>query len=497
MRSARGWGGGPSATAPGAACGPKPRRRWRSGSWRWRLWRDVPETSPPLQAPERRSFLAVSPRRLSLGASLLAAALALAAAAVGWSASTPGVPGGGPPAPPPVSDAWRNASTVRVGLKTGAPELQVSGSSDWRLLESYSRDEVASAQRGAALRVALGERGRLEVSRRGSTQPDWSLDAGDTLILLPDGTGFSGWNGRWYRGTFRIFQGAEGLTLVNEVPLEDYLRGVLPEEIGTPPETDYEAVKAQAVAARSYTLSYLGRRADLGFDLWATIEDQVYGGTARENAQSNRAVRETQGEVLLSDDAPIRALYSSACGGRTSNVEDVWPWPWTPYLRSARDAEEVSAPTSYCSLSSNYRWREEWGVDAFMTTLRKFAPAEGAPASALDGDLLDVRVTSRSRSGRVREVVVKTTEGDCVLHGDRTRWSLRRPGGEAILRSSFIKIGVLRAADGAPLKVIATGAGNGHGIGMCQWGAMGMARAGKDYREILRHYYKRTEMVSL
>jgi stage II sporulation protein D len=94
-------------------------------------------------------------------------------------------------------------------------------------------------------------------------------------------------------------------------------------------------------------------------------------------------------------------------------------------------------------------------------------------------------------------VVVTTTEGSCVLRGDRTRWSMRRPGGQAILKSSFFKVGVQRAADGAPLKVIATGGGNGHGIGMCQWGAMGMARAGIGYREILRHYYKATRFMHL
>lgn len=339
----------------------------------------------------------------------------------------------------------------------------------------------------------------MEISRQGVSEPGERVDQDDTLRLLSDEGGFSGWNGRWYRGIFRIYgTGGDkaGLTIVNEVPLEDYLRGVLPEEIGTPPESDFEAVKAQAVAARSYTLSYLGRRADLGFDLWSTVEDQVYGGTARENGQSNRAIEATRGEILLSLDVPIRALYSSACGGRTSNVEDVWPWPWTPYLRSVRDAEDERL-VGYCSLSANYRWREEWSVDAFLATLRKFAPAEGGSVAALDGQLLDVRVESRSRSGRVREVLVSTTGGDCVLHGDRTRWALRRPGGEAILRSSFFKIGVLRAADGAPLKVVASGAGNGHGIGMCQWGAMGMARAGKSYREILRHYYKDTRLAHL
>ena len=104
-------------------------------------------------------------------------------------------------------------------------------------------------------------------------------------------------------------------------------------------------------------------------------------------------------------------------------------------------------------------------------------------------------VKSRGRSGRVQELVVQTTMGDWTLRGDRTRWGLRRPGQAAILRSSFFKIGVERGDDGKPLKVVATGAGNGHGIGLCQWGAMGMARAGKGYRDILAHYYKSTSMA--
>ena len=203
----------------------------------------------------------------------------------------------------------------------------------------------------------------------------------------------------------------------------------------------------------------------------------------------------TGGELLLSGGAPIRALYSSACGGRTSNVEDVWPWPWTPYLRSTRDADE--GREAYCSRSANYRWREEWGVGAFTQMLRKFVPETDPARPTLAGDLVDVRVGARSRSGRVRDLVITTTSGDYVLRGDRTRWGLRRPGGEAILRSAFFKIGVLRAADGAPLKVVATGGGNGHGIGMCQWGAMGMARAGKSYKEILRHYYKATQLTRI
>jgi len=381
----------------------------------------------------------------------------------------------------------------------GPERLLVAGSKEWQLLvysgQAVTASGIAVEEAGARLQIARIEAGVIEVFREGEPAPIWTGTPSDTLLLQPIANGYSGWGGKWYRGSFKIFASRpNGLTLVNQVDIESYLRSVLPHEIGTPPESDFEAVKAQAVAARSYTLSYLGRRAALGFDLYASVEDQVYGGIGLENAQSERALDATRGEVLLSDGAPIRALYSSACGGRTANVEDVWPWSRTPYLRSVLDADDEDSPP-YCSISANFRWREEWDATTFMAMLRQYGPAEGGAIATLAGDLVDVSVKSRGRSGRVQELVVSTTEGDWTLRGDRTRWGLRRPGQAAILRSSFFKIGVVRDDDGKPLKVVATGAGNGHGIGLCQWGAMGMARGGKGYRAILAHYYKSTSMA--
>jgi len=106
-------------------------------------------------------------------------------------------------------------------------------------------------------------------------------------------------------------------------------------------------------------------------------------------------------------------------------------------------------------------------------------------------------VDKRSSCGRVQDLGISTSSGDLSFHGDRTRWVLRRPGTNAILRSSLFTIGILRGDHGALRKVVATGGGNGHGIGMCQWGAMGMARAGIDYRTILDHYYKSTRLVRI
>lgn len=390
--------------------------------------------------------------------------------------------------PPPISRAWRQARIIRVGLATRSTRLLVAGSTPWTLV-TLGGATVATGARGDQVQISRLGVGPLEVFREGELAPLWSGSPAETLRLVPNDRGLSGWSGRWYRGSFRVHaSNGEGLSLVNEVELESYLRGVLPSEIGNPPAAEYEAVKAQAVAARSYTLSYIGRRAEHGFDLWATTEDQVYEGTKRENEQSDRALHETRGEVALADGLPLRALYSSTCGGRTSNVEDVWPWPWTSYLRSVRDAGRDDS--SYCARSGHYRWTESWSVAEFLDLVRSYAPAEGASPTLLAGTLLDARVRSRSRSGRVAELVVETTAGETLLRGDRIRWVLRRSGGKAILRSSFLKIGVTRDAEGRPERVVVSGAGNGHGIGLCQTGALGMARSGKGYREIVKHYYK-------
>ena len=445
-------------------------------------------------------------RRSAASASLaLAAALALGSLA-GCAGTRKGAPTTPPPtappsppaapAPEPVSTAWKTTSSIKVGLAVGESKLLVAGSTRWKL-EVLRGSEIARVAGGSALSVRRLGAEAIEVLSDGEPAPLWSGGAQDTLVLTPSDNGYSGWGGHWYRGAFQIYVSqSDGLTLVNEVDLESYLRSVLPNEIGTPPKSDYEAVKAQAVAARSYTLSYLGRRSALGFDLFASVEDQVYGGIGKENEQSDRALAATRGQVLVSEGAPIRALYSSTCGMRTANVEDVWPWPWTGYLRSVRDSEaEGAAP--YCSNSPNFRWREEWSTGAFMTMLRQYGPAEAGAGATFAGDLLDVRVRERSRCGRVAELAVTTTKGDWVVRGDRVRWALRRMPSGAILRSSFLKIGVARDASGKPVSVIATGAGNGHGIGLCQWGAMGMARAGQDYPTILRHYYKDTSLARI
>jgi len=305
------------------------------------------------------------------------------------------------------------------------------------------------------------------------------------------------WAGRTWRGQFKVFLNPRGkLTLASRLPLETYLLGVVPAEIGQLDDGLVEAGRAQAVAARSYTLFYRGRRAAEGFDLYGTVEDQVYVGIEGERPLASRVVESTTGELALFDGQPIRANYNSTCGGITADVWEAWPADPLPYLTSHLDRSPegagINAGFDFCATSPYFRWREEWSASEFLGNLRRYGPTFSVrlPAGGL-GRLVDVAVTSRSRSGRVWRLKVTTTTGSVVIPAYSLRQVLRRGGHpESILRSNLFKIAVRRDhGSRRALAVVASGAGYGHGVGLCQVGALGMARSGRTADEILRFYY--------
>ena len=151
----------------------------------------------------------------------------------------------------------------------------------------------------------------------------------DNIVIKPTSAGFVSAKGKWYRGIIMIQNKNGKLTVINNVPLEEYIKGVVPAEM--PSGWAYEAHKAQAIAARSYALANLGKRASLGYDLKDTPEDQAYNGASAETASTNSAVDETKGIVLTYNTKVISAYYSASAGGQT-NVNS---WGSTvPYLRS-------------------------------------------------------------------------------------------------------------------------------------------------------------------
>jgi stage II sporulation protein D len=263
---------------------------------------------------------------------------------------------------------------------------------------------------------------------------------------------------------------------------------VVPGEIGALDDAAIEAGRAQAIAARSYTMFYRGRRAAEGFDLFATVEDQLYSPIEAERPLATRCVEATRGKFAMSQGRPIRANYCSTCGGITAEVWEAWPAAALPYLTSHADHGAMD----WCAGSPQYRWHETWRADEIIANLRRFGPAQGVPLPAGGpGDLMNVHVDVRSRSGRVWRLVVVTSTGDVVIPAYSIRQVLRRGGNPAaILRSNLFKIEARRdPLSGRVVAVEASGAGSGHGVGLCQTGALGMARSGASAETILGHYY--------
>lgn len=153
----------------------------------------------------------------------------------------------------------------------------------------------------------------------------------DKIVIKPEEDGFVSVKKKWYRGNFKIINDGMGLTVMNDVPLESYLRGVVPSEM--PSSWEHEAHKAQAIAARSYALANLGKRAKYGYDLKDTPEDQAYGGASAETTKTNNAVKETEGIVLVCQGKIVPAYYSASAGGKTNTGSQVWSHD-LPFLKS-------------------------------------------------------------------------------------------------------------------------------------------------------------------
>jgi stage II sporulation protein D len=191
--------------------------------------------------------------------------------------------------------------------------------------------------------------------------------------------------------------------------------------------------------------------------------------------------------VLIREDSLVQAYYSSTCGGHTARIEAVWPKPPQRYLRGRRDAPDTGG-RSFCASSRHFRWSESWSGAGIESTLSQTLPLElDLPPDSSIGALLDVRVAERDESGRVRVLEVETSHDVYGVQGDRIRWILR-PRDRAILRSTMFKL-ELQRRDGIIVRVVVRGGGNGHGVGMCQMGALEMARRGFKHASILAHYY--------
>jgi stage II sporulation protein D len=382
---------------------------------------------------------------------------------------------------------------LRVGVAVGLTSVRLGGDGELFITDDATGQPVGAIAPGRVwiATVDSGSGGGLVLVRPDGTRTE--RHAGISAVNVTEGR-FAMANGRRYRGRVNVVRAGPGLTLIDRLPLESYLAGVLGQELGPRRPDEREALLAQAVVARTFALRNRGRWESSGFDATADTRDQVYLGVDAETAQVWEALRATTGEVVLYRGRLIDAYYHASCGGRTAAVEDVFRTAQRqPYLRSVSDAN--GAGHAYCDLAPHFQWREEWDGPTLRAILTRTLTA----VMNVSGDglqrITDVQVTRTTSSGRVGELGVVFAHGDVRIAGPDVR-SILRPAADRLLQSAAFRVFVTRGDDGVS-RLVAQGTGAGHGVGFCQWGAIGRARAGQRYRDILTTYFPGTTVERL
>ena len=380
---------------------------------------------------------------------------------------------------------------TEAGAKTLERKLQRQGTGTWIFMET-----VAPAS------------GQLEIRKRGSdlavTGPTPARLTSTAPVEIENvvfGVGFWGRGHREHRtfaGALEIDATEDGkVTVLNAIDLEDYIRGVLPVEISV--KAPIEAMKAQAVAARTETFAKL-RVKHFGepFDLCASQHCQEYGGLTRTTADTNAAVEATRGIALMSNKKFVDAVYSANCGGHTEDNDKVWTSNPSPALRGVLDGPKAAVPfaspitsralrrwlttrpQTYCGdprvgEPEKYRWRKRMSAAKLKRLVNRHYAV---------GAVQDIKLGRRGVSGRLRRVDII---GDKDRVTVRKELNIRRVFGG--LKSAMFILEVKRDGAGVPKTFTFIGGGWGHGVGLCQNGAMGMGLDGFKYPAILMHYF--------
>lgn len=376
-----------------------------------------------------------------------------------------------------------NVQQVRIALAGGVPGGRAGATGSWRGYESGGGKSIGGGNAGETWSFE-----RRGASVRVVRDDGASTRKGPVVIRPTEKNSYVTWNGKRYRGELVVSATDSGLFIVNRLALESYLRGVVPLEIGNRKPEEHAAVEAQAVAARSY--SYLHLIPARAYDMLATVQDQVYGGVDAEKPVSDAAVAATEGMVVMYGGKVINTPYSSTCGGSTAAVHEVWyQQPDQPYLLPVSD-RIPGTDRFYCDQSPRFQWTSSFTTASLRTVLEKYLSAyTAAPKGAL-GRITGVYERGRTESGRVEALRVETDRGTYVLRGNDIRFVLRSANGEILNSTYFTAEATMTGGEVSGLTL--RGRGYGHGIGMCQWGAIGRARAGQDYRTILSTYYPGT-----
>jgi len=397
---------------------------------------------------------------------------------------------------PPSVQAQPLIPIIRVGLLSNQDSVLISADTNFSILDGETGQLVTALVAGEKATITvLGN----DITINGKVVKTEKIN---TLMVQFKGDHYIQVNKKQYRGTIDIHltRGKTGMTIVNRLPLEQYLYGVIAREMS--PTWHLEALKAQSVASRTYALYNLNKHQGDEYDVWATTSNQVYGGRESEVPQVIKAVDDTAGQVIMSQGKVISAYFHSSSGGYTENSENVWGG-YEPYLRGNVD---------YDQNSPQYQWEKQLTVNELTAIMAKagykigtikvieLAPLTSPPMS----------IPERGVSGRVKVMQLIGSTGSTQVSGEEIRKVLGLKSAlfdvhvmESNLsplhgQGSIINKPGIHQMSGRPSEtILISGFGWGHGLGLSQWGAKAMAEQGPQgdstyFKEILKHYYQGT-----
>lgn len=350
------------------------------------------------------------------------------------------------------STAMVAADTIRVAIAENTRSVEIRGL-NIEVSELGCAACPRTVLRTDTVRAAAGGQG-VEIGSRSASGYRLTSDAPIRM------------NGREYPATLEIVRNGEGLAIVNELRLEDYVVGVLRAE--TSERWPAETLRAQAIVARTYAAYLRASSGTKPYHIVATTAHQVYAGHVPASSPIWDAVRDTAGQVLLWDGELFPAFYHSTSGGYTEDPRSVFAARNMPALKPVRDEFSGAAPHFY------------WSLDLKLTDLSNILRRNGSDV----GTVTAIEVTERTQSLRVASLAVHGTRGSARLRGN----DFRRMVGYETIKSTLFAV----ALDGSVARF--SGRGYGHGVGMSQWGAKGMAEQGYTAEKILEYYYPGTTL---
>ena len=382
----------------------------------------------------------------------------------------------------PIGAPFAAGPEIRIGLLVDVPRATLGGGGAL---------VIRSAEGGSGLIVPAGRTAALSLAggRILVETDDAHRQLSGPLTIGPaEVGGFVRAGGRDHRGTLEVRRDEEGLTLIARLSFETYLGGVVAAELGVQDSDVIEALKAQAVIARTYAVKNLGRNRRQGFDLLATVSDQRYDGVSGETPAAWRALSATKGQVVTWRGAPIDAFFHSTCGGRTASGAEVFTYADRPYLRSISDLDPSGL--AWCRESPRFHWEQSWDAQALTAALQR----GGLRLTADEASFVrSIEATDRTTSGRVTRLRVRLRGRDVVIEGSNAIRRTLPPPDLDLLRSATFTLTTRNAGERIGQLTLA-GQGSGHGVGLCQWGAIGRARAGRSFTEILAAFYPGTQL---